>query len=124
MPEMRKESAAAAVSVDLGNVNVLVDPVTAGVQKTFRGDRNSTNLVLPAGAYSVYLRHADATGGTITVNGEPIRFNGTFSKEVQVDQVNNKQDFVDEVTISNPDGKTFWLDVAYPSSSSYNPNVI
>jgi hypothetical protein len=124
MPEMRKESAAAAVSVDLGNVNVQVDPVTAGVQKTFRGDRNSANLVLPAGAYSVYLRHADATGGTITVNGEPVRFNGTFSKEVQVDQVNNKQDFVDEVTISNPDGKTFWLDVAYPSSSSFNPAVI
>jgi hypothetical protein len=124
MPEMRKESAAAAVSVDLGNVNVQVDPVTAGVQKTFRGDRNSANLVLPAGAYSVYLRHADATGGTITVNGEPVRFNGTFSKEVQVDQVNNKQDFVGEVTIDNPDGKTFWLDVAYPSSSSFNTAVI
>ena len=124
MPEMRKESAPAAVSVDLGNVNVQADPVTAGVQKQFRGDRNTANLVLPAGAYSVYLRHADATGGMITVNGEPPIYGGTFSKEAQTDQVNLKQDFVGEVIIDNPQGKTFWLDVAYPSSSSYNLNVI
>ncbi|MEM9929931.1 MAG: hypothetical protein AAF840_08945 [Bacteroidota bacterium] len=123
MPEMRKESAAAAVNVDLGNVNVQIDPVTAGVQKTFRGDRNG-NLVLPAGAYSVYLRHADVSGGVITVNGEPIQYNGTFSKEAQLNRVTNQQDFVPEITIVNPDGKIFWLDAAYPSSSSFNPDAI
>jgi hypothetical protein len=124
MPLMFKESPQKAATVSLGDVTVEANQVTAGVQKQFRGDRNGANLVLPAGAYSIYLRHADATGGTITVNGEPIRFNGTFSKGAQVDQVNNKQDFVGEVTIDNPDGKTYWLDVAYPSSSSFNPNVI
>lgn len=124
MPEMRKERAAAAVSVDLGNVNVQVDPITAGVQKTFRGDRNTANLVLPAGAYSVYLRHADVSGGEITVNGEPIKYGGTFNKEAQLNHTTNEQDFVPEVTIANPQGKTFWLDVAYPSSSPFNPDVI
>lgn len=120
---MFKESPQRAATVSLGDVTVEADQVTAGVQKQFRGDRN-TSLVLPAGAYSVYLRHADATGGTITVNDEPIRFNGTFSKEAQFDQVNKKQDFVGEVIIDNPDGKTYWLDVVYPSSSSFNPDVI
>jgi hypothetical protein len=123
MPEMRKERAAAAVNVDLGNVNVQVEPVTAGVQKTFRGDRNGA-LVLPAGAYSVYLRHADPTGGQITVNGEPIKYGGTFNKEAQLNHTTKEQDFVPEVTIDNPDGKTYWLDVAYPSSSNFNPAVI
>ena len=121
---MFKESPQKAAIVSLGDVTVETGLVTAGVQKQFRGDRNSANLVLPAGAYSIYLRHADATGGTITVNGEPIRFNGSFSKEAQVDQVNNKQDFVPEVIIDNPDGKTYWLDVAYPSSSNFNPSSI
>ena len=121
---MTKERTQAGANVSLGDVTVETTPVTAGTQKTFRGDRNGANLVLPAGAYSIYLRHADATGGTITVNGEPIRFNGSFSKEAQVDQVNNKQDFAPEVTIDNPDGKTYWLDVAYPSSSNFNPSSI
>jgi hypothetical protein len=124
LPKSSKERIFQPANIALGDVSIDISPVTAGVQKQFRGDRNGANLVLPAGAYSIYLRHADATGGTITVNGEPIRFNGTFSKGAQVDQVNNKQDFVGEVTIDNPDGKTYWLDVVYPSSSSFNPNVI
>lgn len=120
---MRKEGAAATVNVALDNIDVNVAPVTAGVQKQFRGDRN-TSLTLPAGAYSVYLRHADPTGGQITVNGETLAYGASFSKEAQTDRVNLKQDFVGEVIISNPDGKTFWLDVSYPSSSSFNPNTI
>ena len=121
---MFKESPQKAATVSLGDVTVETGQVTADVQKQFRGDRNTTNLVLPAGAYSVYLRHADPAGGLITVNGEPIKYGGTFSKEAQIDQVNKKQDFVGEVIISNPDEKTFWLDVSYPSSSTFNPSVI
>lgn len=111
------------INVALDNIAVNVAPVTAGVQKQFRGDRNGS-LTLPAGAYSVYLRHADPTGGQITVNGEAIAYGGSFAKEAQTDRVNLKQDFVPEVIINNPDGKTFWLDVAYPSSSTFNPNTI
>jgi hypothetical protein len=124
LPKSSKERIFPPANIALGDVSVDISPVTAGVQKQFRGDRNSANLILPAGAYSVYLRHADATGGTITVNGEGIGFNGSFNKEAQVDQVNKKQDFVGEVTIDNPDGKTYWLDVVYPSSSSFNPDAI
>jgi hypothetical protein len=121
---MFKETPQKAATVTLGDVSIPANEVSAGVQKSFRGDRNAANLTLPAGAYSVYLRHADATGGEIVVNGEPIRFNGSFSKEAQTNLVTKKQDFVGEVIISNPDGKTFWLDVSYPSSSNFNPQSL
>lgn len=121
---MFKESPQKPASVSLGDVTIPANEVTAGVQKQFRGDRNTANLVLPAGAYSVYLRHADVNGGQIIVNGEAIQYGGTFSKEAQVDQVNKRQDFVGEVTISNPSGLTYWLDVVYPSSSNFNPDLI
>ena len=123
MPYMFAETPQKKTEVTLGDVTIPANEVSAGVQKQFRGDRNG-DLTLPAGAYSIYLRHADVSGGTIVVNGEPIPYGGTFSKEAQIDRVNMKQDFVGEVVISNPDGKTFWLDVAYPSSSNFNPETI
>lgn len=124
MPYMFKETPQKAATVTLGDVIIPANEVSAGVQKSFRGDRNAANLTLPAGAYSVYLRHADPTGGEIVVNGEPIKYGGTFSKEAQTNQVAKEQDFVGEVIITNPSGKVFWLDVAYPSSSSFNPSTI
>jgi hypothetical protein len=124
MPLMFKESPQQAATVSLGDVTVETGQVTAGVQKSFRGDRSTANLTLPAGAYSIYLRHADPTGGEITVNGEPIKYSGSFNKEAQTNQVAKEQDFVGEVIISNPGGKTFWLDVSYPSSSNFNPETL
>jgi len=124
MPLMFKESPQKPAEVSLGDVSIPANEVSAGVQKQFRGDRNTANLTLPAGAYSVYLRHADVSGGTITVNGEPLQYGGNFSKQAQTDEVNKRQDFVGEVIISNPDAKTFWLDVSYPSSSPFNPSTI
>lgn len=124
MPEMRKERATAAVNVDLDNVQVNVAQPTAGVVKERRWETTQANLTLPAGAYSVHVRHADPSGGVVTINGDEIRYNRFYEREVRTDDVNNKQDFTPEVIISNPEGKKIAVSVSYPSSSAVNPQAL
>ena len=124
MAEMRKERPAASLTVDLGNVNVAISQPTSGTKLKFRGDRNTQSLILPAGAYSVYIRNADFGTGEFSVNGEVIAPNGVYSDNAQFDHARNNQDFLDEIVIDNPAGKKFWLDVSYPSSSNFNPDSI
>lgn len=121
---MRRETAAAAVNVELGDVSVNVQPPTAGTVKERTWETNQVNLVLPAGAYSVHVSHVDPAGGQFTANGEPITFNRYYERQTRRDEVNNRQDFTPEVTIANPDARTIRISVSYPSSSNVNPNLL
>lgn len=124
MPEMRKETAAATVSVNLGDVQVDIAPVTAGTVKERSWKTSQSVLTLPGGAYSVQVRHIDPQGGEFTANGEAFGFNRYYERSVREDQVNNTQDFTPEVDILNPEGRELSITVSYPSSSPVNPSAL
>ncbi|MEO0733393.1 MAG: hypothetical protein AAFZ52_11200 [Bacteroidota bacterium] len=124
MPEMRKEFAPRAVNFNAGDVTLETTPPTAGTVKDRRWDTDDTDIVLPAGAYSVHIRHVDPQGGDVAVNGETLQFNDFFSRQVWLDEVNNRQDFTPEVTVANPLGRRLSLSVSYPSSSPVNPDQL
>lgn len=124
MPEMRKEGIAPPVTLDVDSLNVSVDPYTSGTVKERSWETGGANLVLPAGAYSVHVRHIDPTGGIITVNGESFAFNRYFERAVRTDETTKKQDFTPEVIIQNPEGKKLAISVAYPSASPVNPDLL
>ncbi|MTB49823.1 hypothetical protein [Lewinella sp. W8] len=120
MPEMRKERAAAA-AVNLEGISIETDPVTSGIAKDRRWETQDAAVTIPAGAYSVHVRHTDPTGGQITVNGEALGFNRYYERSSREDLVNRTQDFTPEVVILNPDEKKVTITVSYPSSSNVNP---
>lgn len=119
MPEMRKEGLPSTIS--LGDVTVSPTPVAAGVQKTYRGDRND-NITVPEGAYYVEVKHVDVTGGVMLVNGEELRYNGSWHADVRTNQTASVQDFVEQVSIQS-NGKKYYLRVAYPSSNPINLSI-
>jgi hypothetical protein len=122
MPEMRKERAAANLS--LGEVSVNLANPTAGVQKSRRLESTAVALSVPAGGHYVQVRHIDPAGGEITVNGEPLTYNDSWSAESRPDATNNRVDFVAAVEIQNPTGRLFALRVDFPSSSSFDPTTL
>lgn len=124
MPYMFKESPQKAAAVSLGDVTIPANEFTAGAPKERAWDTTNTNITLPAGAYSVLVKHVDPTGGTITVNGEEKGFNRSYQRSTQQDLVGKKQDFAPEVIILNPEGRKVAISVSYPSSSNVNPSVL
>lgn len=121
---MFKERNPGQVSVDLGNVNIDIEPVTSGTLKERRWETTNSNILLPAGAYSIHVRHVDPSGRNVNVNGEQISFNQFFSRASREDLVAKKQDFTPEVIIVNPEGKKVAISVSYPSSSNVNPDQL
>ncbi|MEO0627478.1 MAG: hypothetical protein AAFY91_10870 [Bacteroidota bacterium] len=109
-------------NVSLGDVSVSLETPTQGEIKEFRGDR-STDVVLPSGAYSIFVQHVDPTGGTINVNGQDLEFNEIFTVEARFDRPSNRQDFPPAVTIT-ANGKEYALRVEYPSDSPFDPSTL
>lgn len=125
MPDMRKEGITPPVNLDVANLNVAIDPVTAGTVKE-RYWEITGEVTLPAGAYSIHVRHVDfnANGSQATINGQDIGYNRFYERSVREDLVTKKQDFTPEVTILNPDGVRLAISVSYPSSSPVNPDLL
>lgn len=121
---MRKEGVTPPVTLDVANLNVDIAPVASGTVKERSWETTDADVTIPAGAYSVHVRHIDPTGGQITVNGEPFSFNRLFERSVREDRVNNTQDFTPEVIINNPQGRAVAISVSYPSSSPVNPDLL
>lgn len=125
MAQSRKEGVTPPVRLDVGELNVSIDPVTAGTVKE-RYWEVTDEVVLPAGAYSIHIRHIDfnANGQVATINGQAIGYNRTYERSVRENLVTKKQDFTPEVTIQNPDGVKLAISVSYPSSSTVNPDLL
>lgn len=115
---------ASTTEVDFGNANIEVEiaPPTAGELKEYRGNRN-TDVVLPAGAYSIFVQHIEPAGGTIQVNGQDYAFNEIYSSEVRFDRADNRQDFVGQVSIV-ANSKNYALRVEYPSDHPFDPSTL
>ena len=109
-------------NLNLDNANVQLEPASQGVQKSYRGERDD-NLELEAGAYYVFVRNTDPSGATLTVNGEEISFNGSWSAEDRFDHPANRQDFVEAISIQ-ANGTNYFLRVSYPSDSPFDPNSL
>ena len=109
-------------NLNVDNANIQIDPANAGVQKSWRGNRND-DQVLPEGAYYIHIVNTDPGGGTITVNGRELTYGGEYSGQVFENRVTNVQDFVEETTIV-ANGTAYWLRVGYPSSSDFNPQSL
>ncbi|MEL6669674.1 MAG: hypothetical protein AAFO91_20135 [Bacteroidota bacterium] len=96
---------------------------TEGVQKTNRVERTDS-LTLPSGGYYVTVKHIDPSGGTLLVNGEEVLFGGEYHTHVQYDRTENRQDFTEEIVISNPDEIEYALRVSYPQSHPFDPSTL
>ena len=120
MPLMFKESVNQPAQVNLGDVSIQPDAYTSGTVKERSWETDRANLTLPAGAYSVHVRHIDPTGGVLTINGENFGFNRLFEREYRTDETTKKQDFTPEVIIQNLARKKMAISVSYPSASPVN----
>jgi hypothetical protein len=121
---MRKEGVTPPVRLDVASLDINIEPVTSGTLKERRWETTNSNILLPAGAYSIHVRHVDPSGRNVNVNGEQISFNQFFSRASREDLVAKKQDFTPEVIIVNPEGKKVAISVSYPSSSNVNPDQL
>jgi len=90
----------------------------SGTQKTWSGYRNDS-LVIPAGGYAVEVQNAEL-GEEIKVNGKFLKYGEKTSPVAFEDKVNNKQDFTTQITVDNPNGYNYWINVIYPSSNNIN----
>lgn len=120
---MFKETPPGRVDVQLGDVAINTEPVTSGTTKE-RSWEITGDLTLPAGAYTVHVRHVDPSMGEITVNDQAIGYGRYYERSSREDLVNKTQDFTPEVVIDNPDGKRIAISVSYPSSSPVNPDLL
>lgn len=109
-------------NVNLDNANVQIEPPQAGTIKPFRGD-STVDVVLPAGAYEIFVQHIDPAGGNINVNGQLLKFNGIASFKERFDRPANRQDYCPEVTIV-ADGTKYALRVEYPSDHPFDPSTL
>lgn len=106
----------------LENAEITLPSTASGIKKSVRIESNAQNLTLPAGAYTVQVKHIDPIGGSFTVNSNPLdSFNDSFHDTTQVNEAERLQDFVPEVIIVNPSGVQFLVVASYPSTHPFNP---